>query len=100
MSYEVDYAQLGVAGKRAVDVAESARIDFGQMRINGVGDAIPGGISGAVADALDRSWMATGQAISGNLNTYSTHMIQTAEHYEKAEDSNRFASEQFFGGAR
>lgn len=98
VDYEVDFAVLQRAGARAADVAQTASTGLSQMRIRGVGAAIPGGLSGGVADRLDAAWQSNGREISEAISSYAESLAASAENYRAAEQQATESLESFFGG--
>lgn len=97
MDYEVDFAILEAAASRAGSVAKAAARPLSQMRIDGVGQALPGGVSGGVADRLDRAWVEAAEDISKGLDFYAEAMTSTAANYRAAEAAATEAASAFFG---
>lgn len=98
MDYEVDFGTLEAAGRRAGDVAQAARAPLSRMRIDGVGAAIPGGVSGAVADRIDDAWTRAADELGEGLARYAEDMSTTAANYRAAEEAAAEATSSFFGG--
>lgn len=99
MDYEVDFGILERSGQRAGMVAQDARQPLAAMRIDGVGAAIPGGLSGAVADGVDRAWRAAASEIGSGLDGYASALTATAANYRQAEQQAAEATRAFFGSA-
>lgn len=100
MDYEVDFGILTSSGKRAAHVAQEAKPGLAQMRIDSVGEALPGSASGAVANRLDDAWVKSAEEISGNLDSYARTLTETAQRYRQAEKAAAQAVAKFFRGIR
>lgn len=98
MDYEVDYATLRATGQRATLIAGAAASSLNGLRLDGVGDAIPGGVSGGVADWLDASWVEAAAELNESLAGYATALESTATNYRLTEESSTNALSNFFGG--
>lgn len=78
-------------------MAQDAARPLSQMRIDGVGAALPGGVSGSVADRLDRAWCEAAEEIGAGLSFYADAMGSTAANYRAAEAAAAKAASSFFG---
>lgn len=98
MDYEVNYATLAQAGQRAAMIAADAKQPLSQMRLDGVGAAIPGGVSGAVASRVDSMWTENAEEIGTALDFYSKALTSNAKNYQQVETAAAEAATGFFGG--
>lgn len=87
MDYEVDYAVLQIASSRATTIADAAATGLADLRIDGIGAAIPGGVSGAVADRLDASWVGNAAELTTAFEGYAEALTATSANYRHIEDS-------------
>lgn len=97
MDYEVDYAVLQVASSRATAIAGAAAAGLAELRIDGVGAAIPGGVSGAVADKLDQSWVGNAAELAEAFDGYAEALTATSANYRDIEDAATDNVTGFFG---
>lgn len=97
MDYEVNYATLAQAGQRAAMIASDAARPLSQMRLDGVDAAIPGGVSGAVANRIDSMWVDNAKEIKGALDGYSKALTSNAQNYQQIEKAAADAARSFFG---
>ncbi|GAA4896113.1 hypothetical protein GCM10025789_12250 [Tessaracoccus lubricantis] len=97
MDYEVDFRALTRAGDKAAGLGADIAATLGGMRLDGVADAVPGGLSGAAANRVDAAWQASSAELVDALEGYAAALTATADSYRLAEERAVASAEAFFG---
>lgn len=87
MDYQVNYATVAAAATKTGLIQHDAQAAMTLMRLDRIAPAIPGSLSGSIANTIDAAWQKAAQTLDQQAMQYAEKLSGSARDYRAVEDT-------------